>query len=225
MRITEEGLDVIKEFEGFRSKAYRDAVGVWTIGYGHTSMAGAPQVTPDLVVSKAEATDILRRDVEMFARGVRESVHVQLTDQQFSALVSFAYNVGLGGFRSSSVLKAVNARDFDAVPRRLNLWVKAGGRTLPGLVRRRAAEGALFLSATTAKPAEAILRPVEAVKPKPIRKSRTVWSALAAAILALLQGLFLAGRDLAALLFVLALLALAGVIIWERLKKMKQEAL
>jgi GH24 family phage-related lysozyme (muramidase) len=225
MQITEEGLELIKEFEGFRSKAYRDAVGVWTIGYGHTSMAGAPQVTPDLIVSKTEATDILRRDVEMFAEGVRESVHVPLTDQQFSALVSFAYNVGLGGFRSSSVLKAVNARDFEAVPRRLNLWVKAGGRMLPGLVRRRAAEGALFMSTVTAKPAGTVLRPAEAIKPKPVRKSRTIWSAIAAAVLALLQGVFFAGRDLAAILFVLALLALAGVIIWERIKKMKQEAL
>lgn len=146
MRVTDEGLALIKEFEGFRAKAYRDAVGVWTIGYGHTSAAGEPVVKPGMVITKEEGTRILRRDVEMFAAGVRKAVKVRLNDNQFSALVSFAYNVGLGAFRTSSVLKAVNAKDFGRVPVRLNLWVKAGGKTLPGLVRRRAAEGALFAS-------------------------------------------------------------------------------
>lgn len=144
MRLTEEGLALIRASEGFRGQAYRDAAGLWTIGYGHTSMAGPPQVTPGLRVNREEADAILARDVEKFVAGVREAVTVPLNDAQFSALVSFAYNVGLGALRSSSVLKAVNAGDFAAVPQRLALWVKAGGRTLPGLVKRRAAEGALF---------------------------------------------------------------------------------
>jgi lysozyme len=224
MEITEEGLSLIKEFEGFRTKAYRDAVGVWTIGYGHTSMAGHPHVTPELEISKEEGAEILRRDVELFARGVREAVVVSLNDQQFSALVSFAYNVGLGAFRSSSVLKAINRRDFDAVPRRLNLWVKAGGRTLPGLVRRRAAEGALFLTGE-AKPAEVVLRPVEVAKAKPVGKSRTIWGAIVAAILAAAQGLLILSGRAAMILIVLAIIALAGVIVWERVKKMKWEGL
>jgi GH24 family phage-related lysozyme (muramidase) len=224
MQISEEGLGLIKEFEGFRARAYRDAVGVWTIGFGHTSMAGAPAVTPDLVITREEGTDILRRDVEMFASGVRESVKVPLSAQQFSALVSFAYNVGLGAFRSSSVLKAVNARDFAAVPRRLNLWVKAGGRILPGLVRRRAAEGALFLSAE-AKPAEVVLRPAEEAKAKPVSRSRTIWGALAAALLAILQSVLVASGKAIAVLVVLAIVALAGIIIFERVKKMKLEGL
>jgi lysozyme len=152
MRMTDEGLALIRHFEGYREKAYRDAVGVWTIGYGHTAMAGPPVVRAGQVISRAEAADILARDVAVFARGVSAAVNVPLSDQQFSALVSFAYNVGLRGFRTSRVLRAVNAGDFAAVPRHLNLWVKAGGRTLPGLVRRRAAEGAMFAAAPAPVP-------------------------------------------------------------------------
>lgn len=150
MRMTAEGLALIKRFEGFRADAYRDAVGVWTIGFGHTAQAGPPAVMAGMRVSREEAAAILAADVEQFATGVRAAVTVPLSDGQFSALVSFTYNVGLGAFRGSSVLKAVNAGDFAAVPGRLALWVKAGGRTLPGLVKRRAAEAALFARATAA---------------------------------------------------------------------------
>lgn len=152
MKMTEEGLALIRQFEGFREAAYRDAVGVWTIGYGHTSMAGPPVVTPGLRISREQGADILACDVDLFARGVAAALSVPLNDAQFSSLVSFAYNVGLGNFRKSSVLRAVNAGDFAAVPKRLNLWVKAGGRTLPGLVKRRVAEGALFASTRTTAP-------------------------------------------------------------------------
>ncbi len=107
-------------------------------------MAGPPEVHPGLTITEAEAGEILARDVKRFADAVTRDVRTVLTDDQFSALVSFAYNVGPENFRKSSVLKAINARDFDAVPRRLALWVKAGGRTLPGLIARRAAEGELF---------------------------------------------------------------------------------
>ena len=149
MMMTEEGLALIRRLEGFRSEAYRDAVGVWTIGYGHTSMAGPPAVTAGLRITAEEGAAILARDVEAVAQGVRRAVTAELTGNQFSALVSFAYNVGLGAFRASSVLKTVNAGAFADVPARLALWVKAGGKTLPGLVRRRALEGELF--ASTAK--------------------------------------------------------------------------
>jgi GH24 family phage-related lysozyme (muramidase) len=110
MRVSEEGLALIRHFEGFRGQAYRDAVGVWTIGFGHTAMAGPPAVTPGLRISREEANAILARDVEKFAGGVRDAVKVPLSDAQFSALVSFAYNVGLGAFRSSSVLTLMLCR-------------------------------------------------------------------------------------------------------------------
>jgi lysozyme len=158
MKVTDAGLALIKTYEGFRGRAYRDAVGIWTVGYGHTSAAGPPKVTPWLVLDEPAAAQLLRRDVDMFAAGVAARVKADLSDEQFSALVSFAYNVGLGAFAKSSVLRAVNAGDFAAVPTRLSAWVKADGRTLPGLVKRRAAEGALFASTKPVIPVQVRLR-------------------------------------------------------------------
>jgi lysozyme len=217
MKVTEDGLELIKQFEGFRGTAYRDPVGVWTIGYGHTSMAGAPVVSAGLVVTEAEANDILARDVEQFARGVRELLRVELTDGQFSALVSFAYNVGLGGLKKSSVLAAVNARDFAAVPRRLQLWVKAGGRVLPGLVKRRAAEAALFASASAV-----VVHPTVV---KPVQQSKTVWSAAFVMLLAVVQAWLSVSVKLTALVVLLLMAAGLALIIFERVKKLKEEGL
>ena len=144
MQMTEEGLALIRRFEGFRAEAYRCPAGVWTIGYGHTSQAGPPKVRAGMVVSEAEARSILAADAAMFAEGVRAALTREVSKEQFSALVSFAFNVGIGAFRRSSVLKMVNEGRFEAVPERLRLWVKADGRRLEGLVRRREAEGELF---------------------------------------------------------------------------------
>lgn len=221
MKMTVEGLALIKRFEGLRLDAYRDAVGVWTIGYGHTSMAGAPEVREGLRISEADAHEILARDVDAFARGVRNLVKVELSDPQFSALVSFAYNVGLGGFKRSSVLTAVNASDFDAVPRRLNLWAKAGGRVLPGLVRRRAAEGALFMAANVGAPKE-IITPVPS---KPVVESRTMWSAVVVMLLAVVQAWLSVSLKLAGIAVLLAMAVGLSLIIYERYKKMKLEGL
>lgn len=194
MQVTTPGLELIKRFEGFRGTAYRCPAGVLTIGYGHTSMAGPPKVSPGMRMGKAEATKVLRQDVTTFADGVRDALRRDLTANQFSALVSFAYNVGLGNFRSSSVLRAVNAGDFEAVPRRLNLWVKAGPRVLPGLVKRRAAEGQLFhlhdgmglmgaelpfFSDSDHDAMDEARGLVEPLAGKDLGRSTTVWSAIA----------------------------------------------
>lgn len=215
MFMTDEGLELIKQFEGFRSAAYRDPVGVWTIGYGHTSMAGVPEVKPGLSISDAEATEILARDVDQFARGVRALLRVDLSDGQFSALVSFAYNVGLGALKKSSVLTAVNARDFAAVPRRLQLWTKAGGHVLPGLVKRRAAEAALFAAAS-----------VVAVQPavaKSVPQSKTVWTAVFVLLMAVVQAWLSASLKIVGLGVLLLMAAGMALIIYERVKKLKQE--
>jgi lysozyme len=144
MWMTDEGLALIRQFEGFRGEAYRCPAGEWTIGYGHTSAAGPPDVKPGMRMSEAEARAVLARDVELFARGVRRALTREVNASQFSALVSFAFNVGEGAFRRSSVLKAVNEGRFEDVPERLMLWVKADGRRLEGLARRRRAEARLF---------------------------------------------------------------------------------
>jgi lysozyme len=168
MKLNENGLALLRAFEGFRAQSYRDVAGVWTIGYGHTGRAGPPEVTPQSRMTEPEARALMKRQAETFAKAVRSMLTRQLTDDQFSALVSFAFNVGETNFRRSSVLKAVNAGDDAAVARRLGLWVKAGGKVWPGLVRRRAAEAALYLSRVDG-PRGAI----EVPRGKPMRNSTT----------------------------------------------------
>jgi lysozyme len=148
MNLNKKGLDLIKSHEGLRLEAYPDPAtkaDPWTIGYGHTSAAGPPSVRPGLKISRQEAEDILKQDLATFERHVRSRVKVPLNDNQFSALVSFCFNVGPGNFDRSGVLKAVNSNQFDLVPARLMLWNKAAGKVMRGLTRRRAEEGELFM--------------------------------------------------------------------------------
>ncbi len=156
MHVNDATLALIRRFEGLRLRAYRDAAGVWTICYGHTASAGPPRVTPGMRLSEAECDRILRHDVRMVAGRVASILGANgmnaLNANQFGALVSFAYNVGIGNFRRSSVLRAVRAGRMDDVPRLLLRWTKARDpktgrlRTLRGLVRRRRAEGRLWLT-------------------------------------------------------------------------------
>jgi lysozyme len=146
------GLATVKEFEGLRLKAYKCPASVWTIGYGHTSAAGAPIVTPELVITKDEAEEVLARDMEQYEEGVRKYVKVDLTQGQFDALVDFAYNAGVGALQKSTLLKKVNAEKFDEVPAEFMKWTKGGGKELPGLVRRRRAEVKLWRGLETEKP-------------------------------------------------------------------------
>lgn len=146
MRMSDAGIEaMLKKFEGCKLKAYKCPAGILTIGFGHTSAAGEPIVTPDLVITKQEALDILHRDLKKFEEGVDNLVKVHLTQNQYDVLVDFAYNAGIGALKSSSLLKKVNAGDFDAVPAELMKWTKGkipgkGSQVLPGLVNRRNAE-------------------------------------------------------------------------------------
>lgn len=143
MKISQAGLDLIKRFEGCKLEAYRDAVGIWTIGYGHTG----PNVHDGLKITQAQADAILAQDVSRFASGVAVNVNVALTQSEFDALVSFAFNVGLGAFRSSTLLKLLNDNaDRTVVASQFLRWNKAGSKVLDGLTKRRNAEKALFLS-------------------------------------------------------------------------------
>jgi len=143
MKISQAGLDLIKRFEGCKLEAYRDAVGIWTIGYGHTG----PNVHDGLKITQAQADAILAQDVSRFASGVAANVNVALTQSEFDALVSFAFNVGLGAFRSSTLLKLLNDNaDRTVVASQFLRWNKAGSKVLDGLTKRRNAEKALFLS-------------------------------------------------------------------------------
>lgn len=227
MELTRDGIDLICRFEGFRGKAYRCPAGVWTIGYGHTSQAGSPAVTPGLTMSEAEARRVLLADVGMFADRVRSQLTRILDDGQFSALVSFAYNVGLGNFRSSSVLKAANSGDFAAVPRRLQLWVKGGGKVLPGLVKRRAAEAAMFVSDEKAA-AEPVGQKPAPVEGKPLGRSTTIAAAIMATLTTLLSipAQFLSRGHLSAGIFLASITIIAALwIIAERRKKSKEDGI
>ncbi len=140
-RTNKNGLLLIKSFEGLRLKAYRDAVGIWTIGYGMTR-----GVQPDMSISEAEAEQFLQQDLIRFEQAINDAVNAPVNDNQFSALVSFTYNVGSGALRSSTLLKLLNARnDLRHTAAEFPRWNRAGGRVLEGLTRRRNAERALFL--------------------------------------------------------------------------------
>jgi lysozyme len=143
-RINAEGLQLVKHFEGLRLTAYLDPVGLWTIGYGHT--AG---VRPGDTISEVEAERLLLSDLAQFEAGVAGRAMVAVNENEFSALVSLAFNIGLANFARSSVLKRLNAGNRSGAANGFALWNK--GRVhgqlvvLPGLTRRRAAEKTLFL--------------------------------------------------------------------------------
>lgn len=141
-RINAAGLSLVKQWEGLRTTAYRDAAGVLTIGYGHTSAAGSPKVTPGMAIGDKEAERILKADLAKFEARVERLVKVKLTDNQFAALVSFDFNTG--ALHKSTLLKKLNKGDYAAVPGELMKWVNAGGRKVQGLVNRRAAEAGLW---------------------------------------------------------------------------------
>ncbi|MEM1254447.1 MAG: lysozyme [Cyanobacteria bacterium P01_H01_bin.21] len=134
------GVHLIKSFEGLRLKAYQDAVGVWTIGYGTTR-----GVKPGQEISEAQAEALLKADLNRFEQAVNQAVRVSINDNQFAAIVSFTYNVGSGAMRSSTLLRKLNRRDIYGAANEFPRWNRAGGRVLAGLTRRRNAERALFL--------------------------------------------------------------------------------
>ena len=143
-QINQAGLDLIKRFEGFEARAYLDAVGVPTIGYGHTRTVSADDVNAGRQIDEQTAESLLQEDCDSAQADVERYIDAELNDNQFSALVSFVFNLGGGALRGSTLRRRLNAGDYDAVPSELARWVYAGGRVLNGLVRRRRAEGELF---------------------------------------------------------------------------------
>jgi lysozyme len=130
----------LKEFEGLRLEAYQDAAGVWTIGYGHTGR----DVKRGDRISEYWATDLLKRDVEKVAEAVR-ALNVARTEGQLDALVSFAFNLGIGKLKSSTLLKVIREGGSKAaIKREFRRWVYAGGKRLRGLELRREWEARRF---------------------------------------------------------------------------------
>ena len=163
MQTSDRGIALIKHHEGVRLTAYPDPGKGWaipTIGYGHTSAAGPPAVYKGMKITQAGADEILRQDLAKFERYVADAVKVPLSQNEFDALVSFTFNLGPGNLRSSTLLRKLNAGDKAGAADEFLKWTKAGGKTLPGLVKRREAERALFRAP--------IVDPRPAPKPIPV---------------------------------------------------------
>lgn len=143
MHISPRGLALIREFEGFSAEPYLCSGGKMTIGYGHVLTADESAMLEKITKEHAEA--LLIQDVAIAEHAVRRLVKTTLAQNQFDALVSFVYNVGAGAFEKSTLLRLVNARDFNAAANQLTRWVYASGKKLNGLMRRRMAEKAMFL--------------------------------------------------------------------------------
>jgi lysozyme len=139
MNVSQTGIDLIKRFESCRLHSYHDSVGVLTIGWGHTG----GDVSNGLQISQDDADDFLEKDLKKFNDSVSRLLTAEVNQGQFDALVCFAYNVGLGNLKTSTLLRKVNACDPSAADE-FQKWTHAGGKVLPGLITRRKAEAALF---------------------------------------------------------------------------------
>jgi lysozyme len=146
MKISQDGINLIKHYEGLRTKAYLDSVGVATIGYGHTK-----GVKLGMMITETKAEELLKQDLEYFENKVLDLVKVNLLQNQFDALVSFVFNVGEGNLKKSTLLKKLNKtiyfrqQELEDIANEFLKWDKAGGKVLPGLTKRRQAERMMFL--------------------------------------------------------------------------------
>jgi lysozyme len=140
MVIGDKGIALIKSFESCRLEAYKDVVGIWTIGYGATG----PDITQGLVWTQDECDNRLKKDLCKTSEGVTALLKTAVNQNQFDALCSFAYNLGLGALSGSTLLRCINKHNSAAAPSQFLLWNHAGGKVVDGLTRRRQAEADLF---------------------------------------------------------------------------------
>ena len=190
-KINAAGLALIKSFEGLELKSYKCPAGVWTVGYGSTGR----HVTPGMTITEAQAESLLKKDLRRFELGVERAIgDAPTSDNEFSAFVSLAFNIGVAAFQRSTVLKRHLAGNKAGAADAFMLWVKAGGRTLKGLIRRREAERKLYLTPDAPKPAEnPPERPVEsAPRPEPPKPATVPAQSSVAPLgcLAVLLGMF-----------------------------------
>lgn len=142
MEINEAGKDIIKFYESLRLKTYLDTGKILSIGYGHTG----PEVKMGMVISQKEAIEIFDKDISKFQEGVKKLIKSKATttQNQFSAMVSLAFNIGLGAFSRSSVLRFHNLGQYEKAANSFGLWIKDNGKVLNGLVKRRKSESLLY---------------------------------------------------------------------------------
>lgn len=196
MRTSDKGIALIKAHEGLRLEAYPDPAHGWkvpTIGYGHTSAAGLPTVTRGMKITPAGADAILRDDLRKFEGYVENAISVPLTQSQFDALVSFTFNLGPGNLLKSTLRRKLNDRDYAGAADQFPVWNKAGGKPMVGLIKRRQAERALFLSEpAVVAPPVTMPKPVDPQTPHDVAPDGWVW--IIAAIAVVVVGFFFIGR-------------------------------
>jgi len=139
MQLSGKGHDILRYFEGCKLVAYQDSVDVWTIGYGHTK-----NVHKGMTITQEQAEAMLLEELKEYEGYIETYVEVELTQEQFDALVVWVYNLGPTNFRNSTLLKRLNKSNYEDVPNQIKRWDKAGGKTLSGLTKRRASEAHLF---------------------------------------------------------------------------------
>lgn len=153
MKCNQAGINIIKKYESLSLVSYLCPAKVWTIGYGHTG----PDVKPNMLITEKQAEDLLQKDLEQFEKDVTFLLKVPVNENQFAALVSFAFNVGSDidaddiaeGLGDSTLLKYVNKMDFKKAADEFPKWNKAKGKVLNGLTKRREEERKLFLTTPT----------------------------------------------------------------------------
>lgn len=141
MKTGNKGIELIKHFEGCELEAYKCPAGVWTIGYGHIK-----GVKEGMTITESQAEEMLKSELNEYEGYINNLVTVELNQNQFDAMVSWVYNLGGGNLKASTLLKVLNAGDYDGVPAQMLRWNKAGGKVLEGLTRRRQAEADLFVA-------------------------------------------------------------------------------
>jgi GH24 family phage-related lysozyme (muramidase) len=146
MVISEKGLALIKKFEGIRLHAYQDVTGVWSIGYGWTHPVDGEAIHSGMRIDQNTADRLLLSGIGQYEQGVESLLSVRVSQSQFDALVSFAYNLGCRSLADSTLLKKLNQGDYAGAAAEFSRWNKAGGNIIPGLTSRRKAEAELFLS-------------------------------------------------------------------------------
>ena len=225
MKTSPRGIDLVKAFEGFRSRAYIPVPGdVPTIGYGFTR-----GVQMGDVMSEAEAETRLAEELAEYERGVMRATGGDVTQNQFDALVSFSFNVGVAGMARSTTIRAHKAGDYQAAARAFGLWNKSGGRVYPGLTRRRAAEAALYLERAPADEPEPMPQAIEPERPMTSSTiNRASVAAGGTATLVAANETIYAARELKAgasdlgdwlvPVLLIAVVGLCAFIAWERIK-------
>lgn len=176
MKLSLKGREFIKSHEGLRLNAYSCSAGVRTIGYGHTG-GNFPNT-----ITQVQADAYFDADIAVFENGVTQLVKVQNTQSQFDALVSLAFNIGVGAFGKSTLLRKLNQGNFAGAQAQFSAWCKAGGKTNAGLLKRRLDEANMFgAGIQDVKPARPVRQVDAPPRQKPLAQSRTVIGAALAA--------------------------------------------